>query len=171
MLAFFDALDSFVNLLPEHLFILGVVLPLDLVQDGLGLTGWHHHTIKFVTHVLRLDHCELAGSGIMVLVMKLLLGQYLSRRGFLVWLIEIEVVGLIPASTTLHQLDMLSLPVNELVKRGSHAAALLQAKLVAALLRILLRFRLALGFQPDDAASPLLGGGASALSIHRVHHR
>ena len=68
MLAFFDALDSFVNLLPEHLFILGVVLPLDLVQDGLGLTRWHHHAIEFVTHVLRLDYGKLVGSGVVVLV-------------------------------------------------------------------------------------------------------
>ena len=68
LLAFFDALDSFVNLLPEHLFILGVVLPLDLVQDGLGLTRWHHHTVQFVTHVLRLDYRKLVGSGVMVLI-------------------------------------------------------------------------------------------------------
>ena len=68
MLAFFDALDSFVNLLPEHLFILRVVLPLDLVQDGLGLTRWDHHTVEFVTHVLRLDYGKLVGSGVVVLV-------------------------------------------------------------------------------------------------------
>ena len=173
MLAFFDALDSFVNLLPEHLFILGVVLPLDLVQDGLGLTRGHHHTVQFVTHVLRLDHRKLVGSGVMVLIVKLLLGQSLSRRGFLVWLVEIEVIELlISASSTLHQLYMLSLPVNELVKRGGHAATLLQAKLFAALLMILPHFRLALVFQfPDNAASLLLCGSATALSIHRVHHR
>ena len=69
MLAFFDALDSFVNLLPEHLFILGVVLPLDLVQDGLGLTRWNLRAVQSVTHVLRLDYCKLVGSGVVVLIM------------------------------------------------------------------------------------------------------